>query len=398
MNRRLFLHSSAATVWLPYLHSAMPRETWGEPPAGPRRMVYWFVPNGLHRDAVTPGGPGADVVLAPLQRLRRRITSVSGLHNLSVGVHATHEAATSSALSDSPIRPGGVLAAGMSVDQVAARHLDPPTPAPSLQLGLDEPGMHSGGVGHRYASTISWGDRSRPLPKLTEPRRLFERMFGRARESVLDALPDRLRGLDRGLASEDRVTLERYLTRLREVERSLDALDRPADPSHRFASSVRAMADLVVLALASDHSRIVTFMVGPSAARTVYRHLGHTVDHHTLSHSRIEEGARLLAEVQRWHMEQLARTLRQLEAIPEGEGDLLANTAFTVLSEFGDPITHDARGMTWLLAGGEAGGFRPGRTIAADRPHSDHHRAILQFMGVPPGRFGQHGSAPLDFA
>lgn len=419
MNRRLFLRSAAATVWLPFLPSALPRAAWGQTATGPRRMVYWFVPNGLHWRALTPeADPWAQQVLSPLQPMWDRVSQVSGLRNLTTSNYTSHEQATSSALTDVAVDyRGSGLNAGVSVDQIAAEAVGTMTPVPSLQLGLDEPGLLNGGTSGVYTNTISWGRGSRPLTKITEPRRLFNKIFAGSdpvatdenqdkRRSIFDAVLERANTMRGRLAVDDKVKLEQYIDSVREVERQLDAIEDftcelPENAPVRnlpFAQAYRAMADLTVLAFHCDYTRVITFMTGPSATYTVYNHLGFSEDHHTLSHATVSDGMAKFMGIHKWHVEQMAQTMQMMADIPEGDGDMLSNTVMTLMAEFGDPNVHNPHVMTWLLAGGESGGIRQGRHLAADQPHSNYHRSLLDFMGASSSTFGTHSTGSLDLS
>src|SRR5690606_11083368 len=70
----------------------------------------------------------------------------------------------------------------VSVDQVAARALGGQSAFPSLELAAETGG--TGGAcdrvyGCSYATTISFHSATTPLPMEVNPRKLFERLFGR---------------------------------------------------------------------------------------------------------------------------------------------------------------------------------------------------------------------------
>ena len=429
MNRRMFLRSAATTLWLPLLPSALPRTAWSAPGSpGPRRMMYWFVPNGLHREGVTPGGRAADQVLAPLRDrgMVDRVSQISRLQNLTnPNTYTTHQEATSSALTDVAIGNGfgggggggGGVSAGVSADQWAAEAVGTITPMPSLQLGLDETPQFTGNNFATYTNTISWGRGNRPLTKVTDARRLFMRMYqgtaptltDRTRElraSVLDAVLERANDMDRRLAHDDHIKLEQYMDSVREVERQLEGLEafecpRPSPPQSGlwFDKAHQAMADVMVLALQCDFTRIITFMSGPSVSYTVFSHLGHTTDNHTHSHTSVGSASfQRHVEIQQWYVDQFARTAEAMAQVPEGDGDMLSNTVFTMLSEFADPNVHDAHDMTYLLAGGEGGGIQQGRHLSVNQSHGNYHRSMLDFMGVDSSRFGQNATGSLDLS
>ena len=97
-------------------------------------------------------------------------------------------------------------------------------------------------------STISWKAPTVPMPMETNPRVVFERMFGRPgsaedrllrmrqNRSILDSVRGDVSSLEKGLGARDRVRLDQYLEHVREVEGAYPARreegdDRPRDPA-----------------------------------------------------------------------------------------------------------------------------------------------------------------------
>jgi hypothetical protein len=161
------------------------------------------------------------------------------------------------------------------------------------------------------------------------------------------------------------------------------------------------MNDLMVLALQCDHTRFVTFMLGPTTAYTSYSFLGVSTDHHSLSHGWAYSDSQRtdMLRVQNWQVGQFADLCAKLAAVPEGEGDLLSNTMVTLVSEFGDSNQHIGYPMALLMAGGEAGGVAQGQhRVYSDRPHVDLLAAELEFAGVDSTGFGQNLTTPLDLS
>ena len=76
---------------------------------------------------------------------------------------------------------GADIRNGMSVDQMLARDIGRSTPLPSIELGLQDVRMAGGcdsGYSCAYSNTVSWSSPTTPLPYETNPRRVFERLFG----------------------------------------------------------------------------------------------------------------------------------------------------------------------------------------------------------------------------
>ena len=100
----------------------------------------------------------------------------------------------------------------------------------SLQLGTDSgaaTGLCDSGYPCAYQRNISWAGPTTPLPKLTNPTLVFERLFGgfdsvltdaqrdrrrRYRTSVLDHALEDAKALQAKVAVDDRHRLDEYLT------------------------------------------------------------------------------------------------------------------------------------------------------------------------------------------
>src|SRR5438093_13642796 len=138
-----------------------------------------------------------------------------------------------------PRESGSDIFAGVSADQVAAQAIGKQTRFPSLELGLEDTrmvGLCDAKYSCAYTSSISWRTPTTPLPPLTNPRHVFERLFGnvdptldpataarraRYRQSILDGALEQTQRLTASVGPADRRKLDEYLTAIREVERSI---------------------------------------------------------------------------------------------------------------------------------------------------------------------------------
>ena len=89
-----------------------------------------------------------------------------------------------------------------------------------------------------YMNTLSWKTPTTPLPMETNPRAVFERMFGwentqRAAagahaddRSVLDVMNEDLSDLEAHLGRRDRTRLDEYLDNVREIERRIQQAEK----------------------------------------------------------------------------------------------------------------------------------------------------------------------------
>src|SRR5262249_1836869 len=123
---------------------------------------------------------------------------------------------------------------GISVDQLIAAHVGDQTRLRSLELSCDDTrsvGNCDGGYSCVYNNTICWKNPTTPLPPETNPRLVFERLFGtddfgldpqtrlrkaQYRKSILDTVGQRAGDLTNSLGASDRRKLDEYLSGIRE--------------------------------------------------------------------------------------------------------------------------------------------------------------------------------------
>src|SRR5437867_13439148 len=76
---------------------------------------------------------------------------------------------------------GADVLLGISVDQVAALAIGSKTRLPSLELGCEASpsvGSCDGGFGCAYVNNLSWRNATTPVAPETNPRVVFERLYG----------------------------------------------------------------------------------------------------------------------------------------------------------------------------------------------------------------------------
>jgi len=424
--RRMFLRGAAATVALPFLHSAMPRAAWSADIEAPRRLVYWFFPNGVLPDYIVPNTVGTGWSLKrsldSFSDIQDRVSVLSKISNLAAiqSSYVSHDTATSTVLTDTPIDIyAGSLSTGISADQLAAMHLTGVTPFPSIQLGTGANAISAFGNTSTYYSHISWSTGSVPVPNLASPRNLFNRLFAGsdealteaeiaqrkvARISVLDRVLDRSNTLAGRLSREDQTKLDQYQTGVRDLEIRLGLLDgamceTPEAPAEAllFEESVALMTEMTRIAFQCDLTRVVTFMMGPSTSVEVFDFLGSTTDHHTLSHATVGPTLEAFLKIQDWQYQQFGQLVRSLATTPDANGtDLLSNTLACALSDFDDGYSHTVEDLPVLLAGGESGGYSQGvHHNMAGNHLGNLHLTALQFLGMDIDIFGSNGKTPL---
>src|SRR5690606_23891172 len=107
-------------------------------------------------------------------------------------------------------------------------------------------------------------------------------------------------------------------------------IDLPDTIPANYLEHLRLMLDLLVLGLASDTTRVSTFMFNNEAGRGSWPEIGVPEGHHTLAHldPRTKEGQyklEQLAKIDRAYLEQFVYFIQKLKAVREGEGTLLDN-------------------------------------------------------------------------
>ncbi|MFN5709392.1 MAG: DUF1552 domain-containing protein, partial [Planctomycetota bacterium] len=152
-SRRRWLQGVGATLALPLLESSLPAavrrglETSGAS-SQPPRVVYMYVPNGMHMPDFRPRTIGNDFELPPiLQQLAAHRGDMNVLTGLTLnGARALgdgpgdHARAVAAYLTSAhPKKSDGTdIRNGVSIDQVIARQLGDRTRLPSLEVGMEQ--------------------------------------------------------------------------------------------------------------------------------------------------------------------------------------------------------------------------------------------------------------------
>jgi Protein of unknown function (DUF1552) len=408
LSRRLFLGGSAVAVGLPFLESLIPKAALAQTQSVAKRLIYWWIPNGVWMDSFRPTttGPGyaMPTVLAALEPLRADFSIVTGLQNDpakpdQIGDHASGTSAFMTCAH--ALKSTTMIHLGISADQVAANGLianGVKTRLKSLPLGIDGGSSAGGcdsGYSCAYSRNVSWSDPLTPLPKITDPLQAFQQIFmgydptaSKADiakrqlydKSVLDYVTSEINSLSIKLGKTDSVKLDQYLTGVRALEVQLTSAaptlacgmgtPPPANVTD-YPTHVKLMLDLMVLAFQCDATRVISFMQGNAASQQTYPFLMAagapiTRGHHDISHhgGNPTSVAQLVA-INTWTFQQLAYLLTQLKAIPDGPtgSNLLTNSTIFVSSDISDGDMHNHNDMPIILAGHGGGALKPGQHV-----------------------------------
>jgi len=382
-SRRRFLRGVGVGMALPLLDCMTP--AFGNTaPKIPQRMLLISNNLGVLPDPFFPKNAGSKYTLSPylekLKDFRDDFTVFSGLSH-------------------------------PNVSQYAVEHLGQQTRFPTLNLGVNI---------DRANRSLSWTRDGALLPAEDSPAQLFRRLFVQGsrtevsqrlhrlkeRGSILDALRDDMRRMQKNVGTSDRDRLDQYFTSVRELEDRLHTageweqkakpkIDReaPKDIPDRakFFPKLELMLSMAQLALETDSTRIVTLMVDAFATPVfeISQKEKSITGYHNLSHhGQSKEKIGQLEKVDHRQMAMLNDLLRDLSDKPDGDARLLDRTMVLYGSNMGDANVHNNTNLPILLAGG---GFRHGQHLAFNRssnaPLGNLFVAMLQRLGIDTDEF-----------
>ena len=441
--RRTVLRGVGATLALPLLERMLPASTaLARAAATPVvRFCTVYVPNGIVMDRWTPATEGTGFeftpTLKPLEPFRDHLLVLSGLDNTgarsrsgSSGAHAKPAGAFMTGIEPLPTTGSSSLQLGISMDQIVANAIGQKTPLPSLELGLEGADTVNGvgtcdvGFSCAYQNRLAWGGPSTPLPVETNPRVVFERLFGsidstdpavrtarlRRQGSIIDSVLDKVDRLQGGLGRRDRAKLDEYLQSVREIERRLQnaesqgrelpLVESPAGIPVSYDEHARLMFDMQALALQTDTTSVITFQIGREQSGATYPQIGVSDSHHPISHHGGDKNKLAsLAKINTYHTTLFAYFLEKLATTSDGESTLLDNVITLYGSAISESNSHDIRNLPILLAGGGAGLVKGGRHVRyPDQTQrlTNLQLTLLNKLGIPTEAFGDSTGEQLQ--
>ena len=398
VSRRTMLRGIGATLSLPLLDAMVPALTRTALTAATptKRFGAIFVPMGERPSHWTPPTTGNGFefspILKPLEKFRDYVNVVSnidrplqGTHAVSTGTWLTGAAPKRTEAED--------FIAGTSLDQIIARQIAKDTVFPSLEIATEDQSGYVGacdvGYSCAYMSTISWQSPTAPMPMETNPRVVFERMFGRPgspedrllrmrqNRSILDSVRGDVASLEKGLGTRDRVRLDQYLEHVREVESRIQRAEKkattdleiplaPVGIPDTWEEHATIMFDLMALAYEADLTRVFSFMLNREASQLVFPDLGFNEPwHHVSHHGNEPDKLALLVKLNTWQIELFGKFIDRLKETPDGDGSLLDHSVLLWGSGMSDSNTHSPLDVPYLMVGKGAGAFVGNRHIAA---------------------------------
>ncbi|QDT09957.1 DUF1552 domain-containing protein [Planctomycetes bacterium K23_9] len=406
LDRRTLLRGAGVLLPLPFLNLMKGSALAAPDSKPPKRFMTLFKPNGVHPPSWNiNAGTEYDFRLSPLMKpFEKHKDDLLVLDNMGDFGFSSHANSTRRFLSGHH-----AVKNSASVDQLIAKKISGDTPHRSIELTTE--GLFPNQFGCSY---ISYDENGGAIPRESDPQLVFDRLFRnplanpkqrKEMASVLDRVQEDARSLGRKAGAEDRRTLDEYMQVVRDSERRLGTMQQ-VEPNAKFDvdsfkrpgtganldEQVDMMLDLIALALWTDSTRCITYMLGNSNSRMVFDFLGIKEQHHYLSHffrNFSRENLDSLLKISLWHMEKFDSLLTKLKSHAEGDGTLLDNTLVLYGSGMGHSDNHTATRIPIVMAGGKEL-IKTGRYVryAENQQLGRLHLSLMHSFGVDIDAFG----------
>jgi hypothetical protein len=417
-NRRKFLKSvslSAGSLVLSPLLQQLQAQATGTAERS-KRFVFVLEGNGLPWQQITPigitrgkesdrdrlvdmpiGGLTLPKALEPLNPWKDRVTIINGLSGrVCGGGHSNNFGALGVYDADGNVGSCGTPQ-GETIDVALGKKLG--GVFPQVGLGITDKAEHT------IIYNCSAWEKGKPMPTYCQPELAYGSLFGSvaggaarqeflAKNNMLDFLLDDLKRLEKQVPGPEKEKMGQHLaayeslskrqSRLNEIESTL----RKHAPvvSNKYKSAVEtdrldAQFDLAAAALIGGLTNVVTLAsgVGDPYFSVKFGGLGIAVGKHTIGHGGSYNGMTwdvLSTTIRRFHFELIARMMKKLEAVKEGDGTMLDNTLFVYLSDAAEG--HHSRCWEWpfVLVGHLGGELKSGRYLEYPYWGKKGHREI----------------------
>jgi hypothetical protein len=404
LDRRFLLRGTCqgalAVVGMPFLDCFLDSKGKALAATGralPTRFGTYFYGLGLTKQLWIPKNGGKDwdmtTQLKPLEPMRAKINVWSGLRvPLDDNPNYQHwSGAAASATGISPTKQGEFDS--KSIDQQIAD---------SISHGTRFKSVAAAAAGDPKQSYSSLGG-ANTLPAEASPLSLYTRLFGPGfqdpskgdwkpdpqvmiQQSVLSVVADDRKRAMQNLSAADKTRMDQYFTSVREAELQMAAeLQRPeiqakvtipeAPPEMvcnnalpNLRKTVPLMAKLGALALATDQTRVFNFSVSEPGSQIFVP--GDTLGYHQSTHEEpIDPVLGYQPRVSTYNidnMELFVTFLKEMDAIPEGDGTLLDHSLFFAFTDQSFAKIHAVDGLPIFTAGGASGRMKTGYHTPGD--------------------------------
>lgn len=439
LSRRAVLRGAGSiAIALPWLEIMREERSARAAGVAAKRFVGVYTPGGtVHAfepglgyanipEQWTPTGTETDFqlsrILTPYQPVKSNLIVLTGVDMKSaVGEQQQSGMVAWLTGTKQQIDDSGALgyATGPSIDQVLSNRLSAGRALSSLELAV------RWGTGKTHAhvtpmGVVSYANDAQLTPRAPriDPGEIWKTLFGAPApstnfdKSILDYVDKRYASLSAKLGTADKQRIDQHLSAIRDLEVQLgqtvnsgcvpptliDTSDyKPltvfsddgaaTDPVTDAAIPKvgKLMLDMLVMALACDHTSVATFMWTDCEAKHTYPwlNLPQTFAFYQNGGGYQPEPC---AQIGTWYASQNSYLLQQMAKIDMGGHSLLDESVVFFGSEVSDPSTHKKNNMPFLLVGG---GLNAGRWLKYDgASHNDLLVAILNLFGDGVTTFG----------
>ena len=417
LSRRSVLRGTGVAISLPLLEAmyCSKQSLAADAQVEPRRLAFFYIPNGVVQSAWNPTEVGMNYKLSPtlkpLEPIRKNVLLLSNLDRVKVAGTDGHAQASTCWLSSAA--PDELSPAGYplkrTIDQIIADKTGSETSFRSLELSCNPYEDNRESI---YFDNISWFGHGHVARSMRDPKQVFNRLF-RVEEhtnssSVLDLVMEDAKNLQPRLSSLDRHKLAEYTDSVRTVEQQIKRVQQRQDDiaklnpetpikpwqAMRRDEFIQVMGDLMILALQCDLSRVATLMTGPerwSSPLKVEGWFEKPIQHHSWTHGQHNEEIRKQLELlDLFHVEQFVQLVKKMESIHELHGTLLDNTAFMLGSGLSSGEHHVCNNLPTLIAGSCGGAIQTGQHVryAEGTPIANLWCSLAKIMGATQKSIG----------
>ena len=421
---RGILHGSMVSVWLPFLDCFL--NTNGNAIAAtdqslPIRFGTWFWGCGMDLQIFIPSSTGANFTLPeqlrPLESVKQHINVFTNYRVITDGdpnlCHYTGwvglrcgqaPSGRGSALSESfDCTISDVIGAGSRFGQLNFAATGDPRHTYSFRSAdaLNTPET-SALEAYQKIFGSDFQDPNAPT-FIPDPKTMI-------RKSVLSSVLETSKDLRKGLGTSDRARLDQYFTSIRELEGRLEVqLQKPPPapqciPPTNAAQDIpvgidaalveerhSAMADLLVLALVCNQTKVFNMVYSDSASNVT--RTGYDKSHHAATHEEPVDPLLGYQPHSAWFVGEAMKSfgyfLSALARQPEGDGTLLDHLLVFAHSDQEIAKIHSLNGIPMITAGSANGLFKTGMHIDGKGDAGTRVGYTIQrAMGVPISSWG----------
>ena len=203
--------------------------------------------------------------------------------------------------------------------------------------------------------------------------------------------------------------MDEYMSSIRDVEKRIirqqkwintskpDALELKDSPV-TFHDNLDLMLELTALALQTNSTRVVSLGIPQGGLPIVDGNFRVTNYHGQSHHGKDPQAVEELVRIERLHTRSLAKFIKRLKGIQDGDKTMLDRTQVLFGSGLGNGSSHSNRNLPILLAGG---GLRHGKHLhfKAKTPLCNVYVTMLQRLGVDIDQYaGSNGNVNNEIA